>query len=187
MNSAVKSGPPKNIFTRRLCLRAPVLEDAFDLNPIYNDIEIARWISVPNPHPLGLTLERFQRFLTFPAQECCFILSRKSDRKHKAIGLILANWKDSDNPPIMGFFLAAKHHGKGFMSEALSAAVTEIFRLANADSIRATYYEGNVASEHLLPKIGFHSTGTSKAFNLATGQHEQQHDMVLSRADTVLE
>jgi RimJ/RimL family protein N-acetyltransferase len=181
MISETNSNAPASILTRRLCLRAPVLEDAFAIDPIYNDFEVARWVNVPHPCPTGFALERFQRFLTFPPHERCFILSRKSDRKQKAIGLILANWKDTEKPPITGFFLASKFHGKGFMSEALDAAFAEIFKLTDAPSIRASHYEGNIASEKLLAKKGFEQTGTSSDFNRATGQTEPQIDLILSR------
>ncbi len=177
-----KSNAPASIITRRLCLRAPVLEDAFAIDPIYNDFEVARWVNVPHPCPTGFALERFQRFLTFPPHERCFILSKKSDRKQKAIGLILANWMDTEKPPITGFFLASKFHGKGFMNEALDAAFEEIFRLTDADAIRASHYLGNIASEKLLAKKGFEAVGTSSDFNRTTGKTEEQIDLILPRA-----
>jgi RimJ/RimL family protein N-acetyltransferase len=179
-NAALQAPAP--IMTRRLCLRAPKLEDSFDIDPIYNDFDVARWINVPHPCPTGFALERFQRFLTFPPHERCFILSKKSDKKQKAIGLILANWADGDKPPIIGFFLASRFHGKGFMGEALDAALKELFQLTGAYEIRASFYDGNIASDVLLKKKGFKPVGTSMDFNRATGKTEQQTDLILPRS-----
>jgi RimJ/RimL family protein N-acetyltransferase len=173
---------PAPIVTRRLRLRAPKLEDAFEIDPIYNDFEVARWINVPHPCPTGFALERFQRFLIFPPHERCFIVSKKSDKKQKAIGLILANWTDAEKPPIIGFFLASRFHGKGFMGEALDAALKELFKLTDAEAIRASFYDGNIASDVLLKKKRFKPVGTSMDFNRATGKTENQTDLILTRS-----
>lgn len=59
----------------------------------------------------------------------------------------------------LGFHLRKKHWGKGYASEAAKAAITYSFEVIHAAKLYAGHHPGNIASEKLLKKLGFHYIG----------------------------
>ncbi|MBO0346814.1 GNAT family N-acetyltransferase [Roseibium sp. CAU 1637] len=172
--------------SRRLILRMPNLDDAFAINEIYNEGDVARWMSVPSPCPIGFTLEQFQRLVVPSPNGVCYIILRKNQRPAKPIGMILANWAGPTGVLKIGFLLTEKHHRKGLMREALNLILPQLFKTARTETVEASRFEGNEASDKLMLKMGFRQVGTSTAFNRATRREEPQVDYVLARSDLVV-
>ncbi len=70
-------------------------------------------------------------------------------------------------PPATGYFLAPDYWGKGFMTEALSAFLPEIFKRFPLSRIIADHFEDNPASGAILRKLGFTETGTDMGHSMA--------------------
>lgn len=58
----------------------------------------------------------------------------------------------------LGYCLHPKHHNKGFMTEALNAAIQELFRIGFS-VVKAAAFEENIASLRVMEKCGMTETG----------------------------
>lgn len=70
----------------------------------------------------------------------------------------------------LGFLLAEMEQGKGFMFEALNAAIHYMFNERNIHRIMANYLVKNIRSERLLMKLNFEKEGLAKDYLLINGK-----------------
>lgn len=64
----------------------------------------------------------------------------------------------------LGFSLSEEHQGKGYMAEALQAAIAHIFQSVGLHRIMANYQPANVRSEALLQRLGFEKEGLARRY-----------------------
>ena len=64
----------------------------------------------------------------------------------------------------LGFSLSEEHQGKGYMAEALQAAIAHIFQSIGLHRIMANYQPANVRSAALLQRLGFEREGLARRY-----------------------
>ncbi|SDR22794.1 GNAT family N-acetyltransferase [Pseudovibrio sp. Tun.PSC04-5.I4] len=69
--------------------------------------------------------------------------------------------KNLQGTPRVGYWLGQDHWGKGFMSEAVFAALCFLFEERLVPVVQTGVFEGNPASLRVLEKLGFTVTGKS--------------------------
>ena len=57
----------------------------------------------------------------------------------------------------VGYFISPKHWNRGFCSEALKAVIIELFRIG-FHTVKAGYFEENIASRRVMEKCGMMET-----------------------------
>lgn len=81
------------------------------------------------------------------------------ENKTELIGFIgFNNYETADTVPLV-FALVQEYWGKGYMAEAIEVVVQYIFTALEAKKVVADLLPGNVASERVLVKTGFHHEG----------------------------
>jgi len=84
--------------------------------------------------------------------------------------------------PELGYWLDPRHHGKGAMTEAATAACHWYFSQSDAN-LTSGYHLGNGPSQAVLRKLGFVYTHIDRAVETARGDHVDIQRMALSQAD----
>lgn len=64
----------------------------------------------------------------------------------------------------LGYSVAEKHQGQGYMFEALSAAIDYMFDQQGLHRIMANYMPANLRSADLLARLGFATEGLAKSY-----------------------
>jgi ribosomal-protein-alanine N-acetyltransferase len=72
----------------------------------------------------------------------------------------------------LGYNLARDEQGKGYMTEAVAAAVTFAFDTLKLHRVAASYMPSNVRSGAVLERCGFQIEGHAKAYLLINGRWE---------------
>jgi [ribosomal protein S5]-alanine N-acetyltransferase len=70
----------------------------------------------------------------------------------------------------VGYSLAEAEQGKGYMTEALQAAIDYVFQVLNMHRIMANYMPHNQRSRNVLRKLGFVVEGYARDYLLIHGQ-----------------
>ncbi|UBF23569.1 ribosomal protein S5-alanine N-acetyltransferase [Kovacikia minuta CCNUW1] len=73
---------------------------------------------------------------------------------------------------VVGYSLAQDKQGKGFMQEALNAAIRYVFDILNYHRIMANYMPRNQRSGNLLKKLGFVVEGYARDYLQINGKWE---------------
>ena len=140
--------------TKRLVLRAPRLEDAKAIAAIANDRRIAENTArIPHPYRqsdaeawlAGTNLE--------PGEETYLITFGGA-----VIGGCGFDLRDGPTPEI-GYWLAAKHWGKGYATEAVRALIDHAFTDLAVPALQSNVRVTNPTSRRVLEKCGFQWTG----------------------------
>jgi ribosomal-protein-alanine N-acetyltransferase len=69
----------------------------------------------------------------------------------------------------LGYSLDAAHEGKGYMQEALSAAIAYMFNEVGLHRVMANHLPHNARSENVLRRLGFEREGYAKSYLLIDG------------------
>jgi len=72
----------------------------------------------------------------------------------------------------LGFAIAAKHEGKGLMSEGLRATITFMFQSLELNRVMANFLPRNFRSARLLSRLGFTVEGFAKDYLCVNGMWE---------------
>jgi ribosomal-protein-alanine N-acetyltransferase len=70
----------------------------------------------------------------------------------------------------LGYSIAARHGGKGIMTQALTAAIGHLFGELGLHRIMAAYIPTNGRSEKLLLRLGFEKEGYAKSYLKIAGR-----------------
>lgn len=73
---------------------------------------------------------------------------------------------------VLGYSLAEQTQGKGYMTEALKAAITYLFTDQNFHRITANYMPRNQRSANVLRRLGFVVEGYARDYLLINGKWE---------------
>lgn len=179
MKTMMRATPPDfRIKTQRLVLRPPAFDDADAIAAGLGDFEVTRWLArVPYPYSLDeavrfLAWERSQRS---GGEDRVFVLDRGG-----FLGLV--SLRGRDPAPVLGYWIAQAHWGRGYMSEAVATVLVEAFADQRIEKIRSGVFEGNERSLAIQQRFGFEVTGRSLQHNLALGRDLAHIDTVLTRA-----
>ncbi len=155
--------PPERIETERLVLRKPRMEDAPDIFRAYaQDTEVTHYLtwrphkSVEETHQIvGQMLNYWETGSAYPYA----ITTNESDT---IIGMI-AMHPDGFRLGI-GYVLARAHWGKGYASEATQAIIDWALGQPSIDRVYATTDVENIASRHVLEKVGMQCEGILRKY-----------------------
>ena len=150
--------------TERLLLRPGWIEDAPELAAAIGDRAIARNCThIPFPYGEGDA----EAFLTLPQEALrprFLICLRDSNRIVGGIGL------SGDTEPELGYWIARRHWGRGFATEAGRALIALADGSLRLPRIRARRMLDNAGSANVLRKLGFQSLGkTIRSHSLVRG------------------
>ncbi len=70
----------------------------------------------------------------------------------------------------LSYSIAAKHQGKGLMTEILNSSIKHIFDELNLHRIMANYIPGNQKSAAVLKKLGFKREGLARSYLQIAGK-----------------
>lgn len=151
----------------RLFLRPAWIEDAPAVATGIGDEAIVRNLArVPWPY----TLQNAVDFLSMPKTDGLpgFLLTLPAAEGTPAIGMCGLN-VDEEGEAELGYWIARKHWGHGYATEA-ARAVVDVARSHGIERLRAGHFVDNPASGKVLRKAGFVPTGsTAMRYSLARG------------------
>jgi len=170
--------------TRRLWLRWPKLKDAHAIEHYCSKWEVARFTArIPHPYPKG-SAERFvyaAREANSLGRDLTLVLTPNSAPR-KPVGAISLEARGADRLTL-GYALAPEVWGRGYATEAVTAAVRAAFRLTPAVEIEASVQLDNGASRRVLEKAGFVIVGRGLRGAPARGAMIECDAFALKRAD----
>lgn len=151
---------PRELRTARLVLRSFTREDAPAIARLAGDRQIAA-TTVRIPHPY--TEDDARAFLAGADQDfrsgrtIVFAISISSDNELcGAVGLHIA---EPHKHAELGYWIGVPFWGRGYATEATSAAVSFGFENLELNRIFAQCFSGNAASHRVLKKIGMQHEG----------------------------
>lgn len=168
-----------SLTTKRLLLRQPRMTDAERLTQFLDNFAVAGNLArVPYPYRLSdakawLRSWRPDR----PPSETGFTIDLPGEGLIGHVGF----HTDSKGTQI-GYWLAQPFWNRGFMSEAVEAAISWYFGASDAETLKSGVFHFNKASLAIQRKLGFVETGTSFLLCLARGEEVRHIDTELSRA-----
>jgi RimJ/RimL family protein N-acetyltransferase len=142
--------------TKRLTLRAPLLEDAKTVAALVNDRRIAENVArIPHPYRKS-DAESFIAGANKPGGEAVFLITLRDETIIGACGLTL---QEKELAPELGYWLGVEHWGKGYATEALHAVIDYAFTDLGYPALSAAARVTNPLSRRVLEKCGFQWTG----------------------------
>jgi RimJ/RimL family protein N-acetyltransferase len=147
--------------TARLVLRPLDLSDAGQVQQIFPQWEVVRYLTaaVPWPYPADGALT-FYRDVALPAvergEQWNWTL-RLKDEPGRIIGAISLMMNQNDN---RGFWLDPRLHGRGLMTEASDAVTDYWFNTLKCPVLRVPKAVANIASRRISEKQGMRLIGT---------------------------
>ncbi len=159
--------PDLRIATTRLQLRPAWEDDVDDLAAGLQDIAVAGMLARV-PHPYGradaeawipVARRRFADGVAVP-----LIIALRG----RAIGGVSLNDLRTDRP-FIGYWLARRHWGNGYATEAARALLGHAFERLSMPVVHSDVFEGNEASLRIQLKLGFEITGRGIGHSLARG------------------
>jgi RimJ/RimL family protein N-acetyltransferase len=153
--------------TARLTLRPIQLSDEAVMVREINDIAISGWLATV-PHPY--TAQDFRLFATEIAVPGETFAIEDAEGVVGVIGL---------ESHILGYWLAARAHGKGYATEAARCLLHDHFSRSE-ETVESGYFVGNTRSGRVLEKLGFTQTGQDMKHCLAMGVDRPHRIMMLT-------
>ena len=169
--------PPPKVCTPRLALRAPGLADAPALARLVDDPGVARMTTaIPHPYPADTAADFIDRMARAdPARERLFALEAADEG---FVGL-LGFHPNEQGAPEIGYWLGRPFWGRGYMTEAVRAALAWAGGAWGKRFVMAGHFADNPASGRVLIKAGFLYTGdVTPRFSLARGEDAPTRMMV---------
>lgn len=115
-----------------------------------------------------------RNLIEFEHQQSLRLFLFEKSRPETVIGVANFNqlFRGSFQACVLGYGLAETQQGKGYMQEALSAAIDYVFTELNLHRITANYMPRNQRSGNLLKRLGFVIEGYARDYLLINGQWE---------------
>jgi RimJ/RimL family protein N-acetyltransferase len=155
--------------TDRLILRAPGPADLESLVDLLGDYEVAKMLSrVPHPYDRDLGRQYLERSTARwenidQADELGFHI----DHDGELIGGL--GFKKLQETPEIGYWLGRPYWGKGYMSEALKAAIGWLFENTGHARLACEAMTENPASLKVMEKMGFRQVGEVGCASVSRG------------------
>ncbi len=170
--------------THRLRLRELVPDDAPALFTIHGNgnAEAMRWYgTVPNLAGAEKLIQRFAEWRRLPDPGTRWgLIHREDGRLLGTCGLF--KWNAAWNSCTLGYELAPEAWGRGYMREAVDAALRWGFAEMRLMRIEAQVHPDNAASIALLERLGFRHEGRQREAGVWFGQrHDLLHFGLLKR------
>lgn len=151
------------LLTPRLCLRKVCLDDAHDLFAYASDPQVSRYV-LWQTHSGLMDAYHFLKAMVrkYQAGEVT-----EWGIEHRASGTLIGTVGFVDYQPEhhraeVGYALARSHWGQGLATEALHAVAQYGFGQLHLHRLEARTVAENIASQHVLHKVGFEHEGELK-------------------------
>lgn len=140
------------LVTRRLTLRQPTTLDAEDIALWLSNWSVARMLArVPFPYA-QTDAEDWIASLRDDPDAMVYTIHRE-----RLIGVVSIEGKGPE--PELGYWLAERWHGRGFMTEAARALIAHAFATRGITAIRSSVFADNAVSQRVQQKLGFQVCG----------------------------
>jgi RimJ/RimL family protein N-acetyltransferase len=172
------------IRTARLLLRPLRTSDAEAICSQIADWEVMRWLSQP---PWPYTLQDAVEFIqSRPAQDLA-TTSFAITREDALAGIIdlrvnRAGRAQRGPGPNLGFWLARKHWGNGYMTEAARGLLAYAFAVGVGDTVYSGAFADNAASLRVQEKLGFVRDAESMLYSRPRGREFPHVNTRLTRS-----
>ena len=163
LNAAVEASAFLPFETERLTVRAMRPSDAEALAAYRNDPGVARYQDweLPFTPQMARRLIAAMDGISAPVPNE-WVQMAIEDRDGALVG-DLAVYVDTDvRVALIGYTLAAAHHGRGYATEAAGALVDRLFGVLGVHRVAATLDPENTASARLLERLGFRYEGRGR-------------------------
>lgn len=138
------------IWTKRLCIRPMEERDADAMCAIFESENVKKTYMIPDLATKEAKMKLFRRFMTLSADDAHFV--RGIYEGNVLVGFL--NDTEIHGGTIeLGYVIAPRFHGRGYMTEALSAVID--YLLENGfDEVLAGAFSTNTASIRVMEKCG---------------------------------
>jgi ribosomal-protein-alanine N-acetyltransferase len=169
------------IVTERLALRPPRTTDVPEMRRALrqNDEHLRPWSVAPLPGEDAASLTSVSRAVLRHRREwkqgqayVLFITPRDNDRDiigRIAFGGVL---RGAFQNAYLGYWIAANRQGQGLMTEAVREATSFAFASFGLHRVQAAVMPRNVASQHVLEKVGYRREGLALRYLCIAGVWE---------------
>lgn len=169
------------ITTERLILRPVAADDAEAIATLADNYKVAVMLArLPYPYKLENARQFIDWVKAAPDDMKVFILCLRNEAR-TFIGVCSYERRDDDHPEL-GYWLGEPYWGKGYMSEAVKAAVDHFFGVAKHERLISGCRLQNLASRRVLEKVGFEHSGRYEIDSLLLKAKVPGHRFVLTRA-----
>ena len=174
---------PVLLRSRRLVLRPPRPDDLARCAELLGDYEVAKMLSrVPYPYDLEQGRQYLERSATrWETVETADELGFHVDHEGELIGGL--GFKKLQETPEIGYWLGRPYWGRGFMSEALPAAIAWVFDNTAHDRLACEAMRENPASIKVMEKAGFRPVGEVGCPSVSRGKTLPAIRSELTRTD----
>ena len=147
----------RKLETKRLILRGPAPEDVDALLEIRNSPYVMEY-NVMEP----VTREQLLKTLEKDAasEKALYLELKETGAAIGAVWLAEDSLRYGVNALMLEYQLGEAYAGRGYMTEALEAAVQYAFEALGAELVSARVFEGNAGSRRVLEKLGLVREGT---------------------------
>ena len=152
-----------SLCTNRVALRTLEANDAHAIAAMMQNWNVLRMLSSP-PHPYTLAdAESFIASCRTPGntpEDCAYAIDVDD-----ALGGVIGIEPNSEDRPVLGYWLGEQFWGKGVMSKAAELMVERYFETSQADALYCAAFLENPASIRIQEKIGFTQIGETEIFS----------------------
>ena len=140
--------------TKRLTLRAFEECDRQQVLDIFFNDDIKKTYMIPDFESLSQAEALFEKIMLYSLSDDHFVYGICLD--NVLIGFI-NDCEITDTTIELGFVIAPQHHSKGYATEAVRAAIVELFDMGFS-KVKAGFFEDNIASCRVMQKCGMSKT-----------------------------
>lgn len=141
-----------NLYTKRLVLRKPRIQDADSIFNLYaQDKEVVKYLTWKPHTSIEDTKDFLYSVIERIKQKGDFVYVIEKLETKELIGMI--DIQTEDGSAVCGYVLARKYWGNGFMTEALNKVLENAFTNTIIKSIEAFCDVENKASARVLEKV----------------------------------
>jgi ribosomal-protein-alanine N-acetyltransferase len=148
--------------TKRLLLRAISPEDRFAIFENYSDPDVANWFFDRPLTEIEQADQIIGEFLEKAAQDKGLAWAIQSKTSREFIGTCSFEGFGTERQGEIGFDLAKKHWGHGYMAEALAEIIVYGYTVLGLVKIEAHTYSHNARARRVLEKLGFEVDAVSE-------------------------
>ncbi len=155
----------REVQTQLLRLRTPNAKDAGELTRLLGDWDVAKWLArVPHPYRLADANEFIKKFGAKASPDFENNFTVLLDGKViGGAGLTVETAAVLE----LGYWVAREHWGRGYATEAAASLIGYAETTLGCARLEASYQKDNLASAHVLQKLGFRLCGEKSIFSLA--------------------
>jgi [ribosomal protein S5]-alanine N-acetyltransferase len=161
-----------NLETSRLLLRETRESDSAFLLEHLGDPAVSRYLYDAEPYTTIEEAEELVQFFINPegkTRNRWIIVEKASGEPVGTCGFSL--WDKDNNKAEIGYDLGPAHWNRGYMTEALTAALTSGFENISLNRVEAIIALENVGSYRLVEKLGFQREGIMREKHLFRGAY----------------